>query len=132
MYCLNAYEVINTGIYLNEEYMLNSTKTESLIYQSQLQGLSRIIQNYALELNSHYTNHNEKILYFKEGLNKLGMNISYLKINSILKNNVNVELGITAKHPFEKHFIKDLFEDIFEETIDLVEMKSRLNHKNTD
>ena len=129
MYCLNSYDVINSGIYLNKEYMLNSTKTESLIYQSQLQGLSRIVQNYALELNSQYTNHHEKVLYFKEGLNKLGMNISFLKINSIKQNNINVELGISARHPFEKHFIKDLFEEIFDETIDLIELKSRLNHK---
>lgn len=128
-YCLNAYDVINTGIYLNEEYMLNNAKTESLIYQSQLQGLSRIIQNYALELNSNYSNQNEKILYFKEGLNKLGMNISFLKINNVSQYNINVELGITSKHPFEKHFIKDLFEEIFNEPIDLIEMKSRIDHK---
>lgn len=129
MYCLNAFDVINTGIFLNGEYLLNSTKTESLIYQSQLEGLSRIIQNYALELNSHYTNHHEKVLYFKEGLNKLGMNITFFKINSIKQNNINVELGVSAKHPFEKRFIKDVFEDIFEETIDLIELKSRFNHK---
>src|SRR5690606_12636190 len=44
-------------------------------------------------------------------------------------NNINVELGVSAKHPFEKRFIKDVFEDIFEETIDLIELKSRFNHK---
>jgi stage II sporulation protein E len=129
MYCLNSYDVINTSIYLNEEYLLNNTKTESLVYQSQLYGLSRIIQGYAMELNSNYENNNERILRFKEALNKLGIMVSYFKVNNIAKYNINVDLGVTTRDEINQVMIQSLFEDVFKEEVTLCELKSQRENK---
>lgn len=129
MYCLNAYDVINTSVYLNEEYLLNQTNPESLVYQSQLQGLSRILQGYALDLNQNYQHRQEKIIQFKNAIQKLGYQISFLKVGCINKHNINVELGLYANGPINPITVKDVFAQVFKEEVEITQLKSRKDTK---
>lgn len=125
MYCLNSYDIINSAIYLNEEYLLNNSKTESLVYKSQLYGLSKIIQNYALELNNNYENENIRILHLKDRLIKLGISIRFIKINNINAYNLNLDLGLDSKEDIQDKKIKGIIEDIFNEDVDVIQQKSK-------
>src|SRR5690606_8103002 len=96
MFCLNAFEVINTSIELNQEYLLGQEKhnNSNLIFQSQLKGLSKILQDYAIEVNTDFESESIKLEKMRDKLIKLGINIAYLKVNSIKKKNIDIDFGI--------------------------------------
>ena len=79
MFCLNAFDVINTAIELNQEYLLgnNSHKQDNLLFQSQLKGLAKILQDYAIEVNTDYDSDTIKIEKMRDKMIKLGIDIVF-------------------------------------------------------
>ncbi len=125
MHCLNAYDIINTAIELNGEYLLSSKKTNnnSILFQSQLQGLSRILKDYALEVNNDYENETIKIEKMRDKMIKLGINISYLKVNNIKKKNIDIDLGIKDYENNYENLLCSLIEDVMKEEVELISIK---------
>ncbi|QVK17990.1 SpoIIE family protein phosphatase [Mycoplasmatota bacterium] len=125
MFCLNAFDIINTAIELNQEYLLGNIKqsNSNMVFQSQLEGLSRILQDYAIEVNTDYESETIKIEKMRDKMNKLGMNISYLKVNSIKKKNVDIDLGIKDYEERYDHVICNLINDLLKEEVELVTTK---------
>ncbi len=132
MFCLNAFDVINTAIELNQEYILGNKKqnNHNLIFQSQLEGLSKILQDYAIEVNTDYESETIKIEKMRDKMIKLGMNISYLKVNSIKKKNIDIDFGIRDYEQRYDHLICHLINDLLKEDVELITLKdSKSTHK---
>jgi len=127
MFCLNAFDVINTAIELNQEYLLGSKKqnTSNVIFQSQLQGLSRILQDYAIEVNTDLECETIKVEKMRDKMIKLGINITFLKVNSIKKNNVDIDLGIRDYKADQDQLICSLINDLLKEEVDLITIKDK-------
>lgn len=125
MHCLNAYDIINTAIELNGEYLINSKKTNNgnILFQSQLQGLSKILQDFALEVNNDYENETIKIEKMRDKMIKLGINVSYLKANNIKKKNIDIDFGIRDYQSYYDNLICNLIEDVMKEEVELLSIK---------
>ncbi len=131
MFCLNAFDVINTAIELNQEYLLGSQKqnNSNMIFQSQLQGLAQILQDYAIEVNTDYENETIKVEKMRDKLIKLGINISYLKVNSIKKKNLDIDFGIRDYEDSHDKLICSVVNDLSKEEVELVTIKNGKNIK---
>lgn len=128
MYCLNAFEVINTAIELNQDYLLGNEKksNNNLLFQSQLKGLSKILQDYAIEVNTDYESESIKLEKMRDKLIKMGFNIAYLKINSVKKKNIDIDFGIRNYDKNNERFLCDLLSDLLKEEVELLlKKKSR-------
>jgi hypothetical protein len=120
MFCFNAFDVINSAIELNQEYLLGNKKhnNSSLLFQSQLKGLANILQEYAIEVNTDYESDTIKMEKIRDKLIKLGINIAYLKINNIKEKNIDLDFGIRGFDESYIHLIGDLINDILKEEVE--------------
>ncbi|MDF2699820.1 MAG: spoIIE [Haloplasmataceae bacterium] len=125
MFCLNSIDIINSAIELHQEYLLSAKKEENnnVIFQSQLHGLSKILQNFAIEVNTDYENETIKVEKLRDKLMKVGINISYLKVNSSKKKNLDIDIGIRNYNEELNPMISKLVEEIFKEEIEIVLLK---------
>ncbi len=125
MFCFNAFDVINSAIELNQEYLLGNKKhnNSSLLFQSQLKGLANILQEYAIEVNTDYESDTIKMEKIRDKLIKLGINIAYLKINNIKEKNIDLDFGIRGFDESYIHLIGDLINDILKEEVEIIKIK---------
>lgn len=125
MFCLNAFDVINTAIELNQEYMLghNKHKSDNVLFQSQLKGLSRILQEYAIEVNTDYESDTIKIEKMRDKMIKLGIDIIYLKINNIKTKNIDIDFGIRGYEENYDYLIINLLSDLLKEDVEITNIK---------
>lgn len=125
MFCLNAFDVINTAIELNQEYLLgnNSHKHDNLLFQSQLKGLARILQDYAIEVNTDYDSDTIKIEKMRDKMIKLGIDIVFLKVNNIKTKNIDIDFGIRNYEEKYDYLITNLLSDLLKEEIEITNIK---------
>ncbi|HEY8365215.1 MAG TPA: SpoIIE family protein phosphatase, partial [Haloplasmataceae bacterium] len=117
-----------TAIELNQDYLLGNEKksNNNLLFQSQLKGLSKILQDYAIEVNTDYESESIKLEKMRDKLIKMGFNIAYLKINSVKKKNIDIDFGIRNYDKNNERFLCDLLSDLLKEEVELLlKKKSR-------
>lgn len=129
MYCFEAYAVINSAIELNQEYLLSSKthNNTNLLFQSQLQGLAQILQEYAIEVHNDYESDTIKIERLRDKLRKAGVNIIYVKANCIKPKNLDIDLGIRNYEGHHDNLILNFLNDLFKEEVDISVLKTNKN-----
>src|SRR5690554_495675 len=125
MFCLNAFDVINTAIELNQEYLLgnNTHKNDNLLFQSQLKGLSRILQEYAIEVNTDYESDEIKMEKMRDKMVKLGIDIIFLKINNIKTKYIDIDFSIRGYKEHYDNLIINLLSDLLKEEVEIINIK---------
>lgn len=124
MFCLNAYDIINTSIELNKDYMIKGKTGTNILFQSQLHGLSKILQNFAVEVNNDYENETIKIEKLRDKMKMLGFDIAYMKVNNIKIKNLDIDIGLRNYQKENNNLIKNLVEEIVKEDVDIIEINN--------
>jgi len=129
MYCLETYAVINSAIELNQEYLLSSKSQSNtnLLFQSQLQGLAQIIQEYAIEVHNEYESDAIKIERLRDKLMKAGVNVIYVKVNSTKRKNIDIDFGIRNYESHHDNLLLNFINDLFKEDVEVSLLKSAKN-----